>query len=140
VSGYAVRARRLFDTIPRPEEVDTMQYLLLLHFPPGQGPQEGTPEFDAEMRRWSELNAELRQAGVVLGASGLHVDATTTLRAPGGNVTVTDGPYAETKEILFSFYMLDVPDLDAATEWAAKMPSAEYGSIEIRPMMGLELT
>ena len=117
-----------------------MQYLLLLTFLPGQGPQEGTPEFDAEMKRWSELNDELREAGVVLGASGLNVDATTTVRAPGGELTVTDGPYAETKEILFSFYMLDVADLDAATEWAAKMPAAEYGSIEIRPMIGLELT
>lgn len=117
-----------------------MQYLLMLHFPPGHGPQEGTPEFDAEMERWGALNQELREAGVVLGASGLNVDAVTTVRAPGGDLAVTDGPYAETKEILFSFYMIDVPDLDAATAWAAKMPSASYGSIEIRPMVGLELT
>jgi hypothetical protein len=119
----------------------TMQYLLLLTFPPGQGPQEGTPEYDAEMQRWGELMDELRKAGVYLGASGLNPpEAVTTVRAPDGDVTVTDGPYAETKEILFSFIMLDVPDLDAAIEWAAKMPAAEYGSIEIRPMMGLELT
>ena len=88
------------------------------------------------MRRWGELNGELQRAGVLVSASGLHIDATTTVRAPGGEVSVTDGPYAETKEVLFSFYILDVPDLDAATEWAAKMPSAEYGSIEIRPMTG----
>ena len=53
-------------------------------------------------------------------------------------MTVTDGPYAETKEILFSFYMIDVEDLDAAIAWAQKMPAAEYGSVEIRPMVGYE--
>ena len=52
---------------------------------------------------------------------------------------MTDGPYAETKEILFSFYILDVADLDEATAWAAKMPSAEYGSNEVRPMVHYEL-
>jgi hypothetical protein len=117
-----------------------MEYLLLLTFPPGEGPQEGTPDFDAEMERWGALNAELREAGVVRGASGLHVDATTTVRRRDGELTVTEGPYAETKDVLFSFYILDVEDLDAATAWAAKMPSAEYGSIEVRPMVGLELT
>jgi hypothetical protein len=116
-----------------------MQYLIMLHFPPGQGPQEGTPEFDDEMRRWSELNAEMRKAGVLIAASGLHPEAVTTVRARDGELAVTDGPYAETKEILFSFYILDVPDLDAATAWAAKMPSAEYGSNEVRPMTGFEL-
>jgi hypothetical protein len=111
-----------------------MHYLLMLRFPPGQGPQEGTPEFDAEMARWGQVNEELRSAGVVVGVSGLHLDATTTVRAPAGELTVSDGPYAETKETLFSFYILDVEDLDAATAWAAKMPSAAYGSVEIHPM------
>jgi hypothetical protein len=116
-----------------------MQYLLMLHFPPGQGPQEGTPEFDAEMRRWGELNAEMREAGAMVAGSGLHPESATTVRSTDGELTVTDGPYAETKEILFSFYILDVDDLDAATAWAAKMPSAEYGSIEVHPMTGFEL-
>jgi hypothetical protein len=115
-----------------------MQYLLMLHFRRGEGPQEGTPEFDAEMARWGELNAELRAAGAMVAVSGMHVDAKTTIRAPGGELTVTDGPYAETKEILFSFYVVEAADLDAATAWAAKMPAADYGSIEIRPMVGLE--
>lgn len=116
-----------------------MRYLLMLHFPPGEGPQEGTPQFDAEMARWRELNDEMREAGVLVAASGLQVDAVTTVRAPGGDLTVTDGPYAETKEVLFSFYIVDVEDLDAATAWAAKTPSAGYGSIEVRPTTGFEL-
>ena len=116
------------------------QYLVFLTFRPGEGPQEGTPEFDAEMARWGALNNELREAGVVLGGSGLHIDAATTVRrARDGELTVTDGPFAETKETLFSFYMLEVEDLDAAIAWAAKMPAAEYGSVDIRPMVGLEL-
>jgi hypothetical protein len=115
-----------------------MQYLILLHFPPGEGPQEGTPEYDAEMERWGQLMKEMRETGVMIGASGLRIDATTTVRKPAGEVIVTDGPYAETKEILFSFIMIDVPDLDAAIEWAGKMPSAEYGSVEVRPMVGYE--
>jgi hypothetical protein len=116
-----------------------MQYLLLLTYRPEDNTQEGTPEFEAEMRRWGELNEEMKQAGVWLGASGLTADA-TTVRAPQGDVVVTDGPFAETKEVVFSFYMLEVEDLDAAIAWAAKTPAAKYGSIEITPMHGLELT
>ena len=117
-----------------------MQYLLLLTYRPEDNTQEGTPEFEAEMRRWGELNQEMRQAGVWLAAAGLKSETATTVRAPQGDVVVTDGPYAETKEVLFSFYILDVEDLDAAIAWAAKTPAAAYGSIEIHPMDGLELT
>jgi len=137
VSGRDGLARR--PAVTDDQEVTTMQYLIQLTYRPGEGPQEGTPEFDAEMAVWGALNQELREAGVVLGGSGLNVDSATTVRTRGGELTVTDGPYAETKETLFSFYMLDVEDLDAAIAWAAKMPAAEYGSVDIRPMVGLEL-
>jgi hypothetical protein len=120
------------------QEVTTMQYLLLLTYRPDDNTQEGTPEFDAEMKRWGELMAEMRSAGVVLAASGLEVESETTVRASAGDVTITDGPYAETKEVLFSFIAIEVPDLDAAIEWAGRMPAVEYGSVEIRPMVGLE--
>ena len=116
-----------------------MQYLMLLTYRPEDNTQEGTPEFEAEMRRWGELNEEMRQAGVWVGAAGLKPDATTTVRAPQGDVVVTDGPYAETKEVVFS-YIIDVEDLDAAIAWAAKTPAAQYGSIEIHAMDRLELT
>ena len=116
-----------------------MQYLLLITYRPEDNTPEGTPEFEAEMKRWGELNEEMRKAGVWIGASGLK-DATTTVRAPQGDVVVTDGPFAETKGVVFSFYLLDVEDLDAAIAWAAKTPAAKYGSIEIHPMDRLELT
>jgi hypothetical protein len=116
-----------------------MKYMLLLRFPPGQGPQEGTPEFDAEMAAWGALNDELEAGGAMLYVAGLELDdAATTLRAPKGERVLTDGPFAETKELLFSFYVIDVADLDAAVELAAKMPVAEYGSVEIRPLAVVE--
>ena len=112
-----------------------MQYLLLLTYRPEDNTEEGTPEFEAEMRRWSELNEEMRQAGIWVGAAGLKSEATTTVRSKNGEVTVTDGPYAETKEILFSVYVIEVEDLDAAIAVAAKTPASEYGSVEIRPLV-----
>jgi hypothetical protein len=116
-----------------------MKYMLMLRYPEGAGPQEGTPELDAEMQKWGTLMGELSESGVMIGAWGLEPDeASTTLRAPNGERVLTDGPYAETKETFFSFYLIDVPDLDAAIEWAAKMPNAEYGSVEIRPLSAHE--
>lgn len=113
-----------------------MQYLIMLRFPEGAGAQEGTPEFDAEMASWGRLNEELNEAGAFVTATGLHLQSETTVRSRDGELTVTDGPYAEAKEILFSFYILDVEDLDAAVAWAAKMPSTAYGSAEIIPLAG----
>jgi len=62
-------------------------------------------------------------------------DTATTVRVRDGERITTDGPFAETKEILGGFYLIDVPDLDAAIEWAAKIPASPYGSIEVRPVM-----
>jgi hypothetical protein len=116
-----------------------MKYMLLLRFPPDAGPEPGTPDFDREMKGWGTLNEELQSAGALVAAAGLELDdAATTLRAPKGERVLTDGPFAETKEVLFSYYVIDVADLDAAVEWAAKMPCAEYGSVEIRPLAAVE--
>jgi hypothetical protein len=115
----------------------TMQYLLTLTYRDGEGPQEGTPEFDAEMEIWGALNTELRGAGQMLVASGLKPETATTVRTSGGgDVVITDGPYAETKEILFSFYAIEAEDLDAAIAIARKMPATEYGSVTITAMTG----
>ena len=117
-----------------------MHYLLLLSFEPGSGAQPGTPEHDAEMKAWTELNDEMKKAGVLAAVSGLEGnESATTVRSRGGDVVLTDGPYAETKEVLFSFYVLDVPDLDAATGWARRMPAIAYGAVEVRPMVHPDL-
>jgi hypothetical protein len=118
----------------------TMQYLITLTYRDGEGPQEGTPAFDAEMEIWGALNTELRASGQVLGASGLKPETATTVRGPrGGDVVITDGPYAETKEILFSFYILDLPDLDAAIALAKRMPASRYGSVTITATAHLDI-
>ena len=116
-----------------------MKYLLTLTYRDGEGPAEGTPEFDAEMKVWNALNEELKAAGAGVVASGLQPQAVTTVRSKNGDVTVTDGPYAETKEILFSFYVIDVEDLDAAIAVAKRMPATEYGSVSITPTHGFAL-
>jgi hypothetical protein len=112
-----------------------MKYMLLLTSDPTLAPSEGTPEFDDEMSRWGRLMGELAEAGVMVGVNGLDDESTaTTVRVRDGETILTDGPYAETKEAFFSYYILDVEDLDAALEWAKKMPSVAYGSVEVRPL------
>ncbi|CAA9534169.1 MAG: hypothetical protein AVDCRST_MAG85-3944 [uncultured Solirubrobacteraceae bacterium] len=108
-----------------------MKYMLLLYSTDEKRPPRG-----ADTDRWQAVTEEMRTAGVLLDGDALHdTDAATTLR----DGTVTDGPFAETKEILGGYYAIDVPDLDAATEWARKLPIAEYGSIEIRPVFDYQL-
>ena len=77
----------------------------------------------------------IRDSGNLLAAEPLHpIETATTLRVRNGQLSVTDGPFAETKEQLGGYYIIEVPDLDAAIKWAAKIPSALNGSIEIRPL------
>jgi hypothetical protein len=112
-----------------------MQYLLSMTYRDGEGPQEGTPEFAEEMKVWGAINEDLKAAGQMVAASGLQPETATTVR---GDV-VTDGPYAETKEILFSFYIVDLPDLDAAIALAKRTPASGYGSVTITAMTGFQL-
>ena len=113
-----------------------MKYMLLLYQEPDAGPDRGTAEWDAEMARWFAVTDEMGGAGVLVAGNALQPTTTaTTLREREGEVLLTDGPFAETKEVLGGFYVIDVADLDEATRWAAKMPLAPYGSVEIRPVM-----
>lgn len=112
-----------------------MKYMLLLRQEEGNGPAEGTPEFDAEMAQWGEVMGSLGENGALVAAHGLDTEATaTTVRLRDGDALVTDGPFAETKESFFSYIIVDVADLDAALEWAKKMPNVTYGSVEVRPL------
>ncbi|MEL6983749.1 MAG: YciI family protein [Actinomycetota bacterium] len=113
-----------------------MRYMLLLYSAEDAGPQPETEEFGAEMEKWFAYTNEITEAGHMLGGEALQGSETaTTVQVRDGKALTTDGPFAETKEVLGGFYMIDVPDLDAAREWAAKIPSAPYGSVEIRPIM-----
>ena len=90
----------------------------------------------AMAQAYGSLTQEMQERGVLLAGEGLYPTPTaTTVRVRDGERSVTDGPYAETKEALGGFYVLDCKDLDEAIEWAAKIPGAQVGSIEIRPVM-----
>ena len=118
-----------------------MKYLALIYSPPmeGDSPAPGTPEFDAMMQPWVDLNTTYQNAGVMLGGEALMpTSMATSIRKSGGSTTDTmDGPFAETKEHLGGYYLLDCADLDEALGWAAKIPAATYGRIEVRPVMEL---
>jgi hypothetical protein len=82
----------------------------------------------------------LRDQGVLVAAEALQpVETATTVRVRGGRATITDGPFAETKEQLAGFYLIDAANLDEALDVAAKIPPAREGSIEVRPVRQLEV-
>jgi len=113
-----------------------MRYMLLLYSAENAGPEQGSPEQAAEMKEWFAYTEAMRTAGAFLAGDPLHgIETATTITAHDGNVISTDGPFAETKEILGGYYMVDVENLDQATEWAEKCPIARYGSVEVRPIM-----
>jgi len=116
-----------------------MHYMLLI-YTQEQAEVEATPaEQEAIMNAYFAFSKEVREAGVMLGGEALQPTTTaTTVRMRGGKMLTTDGPFAETKEQLGGYYMLDCPNLDEAIEWAAKIPGAAHGSIEIRPLVEFE--
>ena len=109
------------------------QYLLNLIQPVGEVPP---PEvLEPLMRDVAAVSDEMRAAGVWVFAAGLHQpEATTVVRPSGGDVLVTDGPYAESKEFIGGFTLIEAADLDAALEWARKLARATTLPIEVRPV------
>jgi hypothetical protein len=92
-------------------------------------------------RECMNCGSGLKRDGVLLAAEPLHpVDTATTVRVRNGKVAVTDGPFAETKEALAGFYLVDARDLDEAIQIASQIPPAREGSIEVRPVRELEVS
>lgn len=113
-----------------------MQYMLLIYGAPEAEPQYGTPAFDAMMAGYAAFSKRLVDDGAMRSGEGLQgVETATSLRVRGGKVETMDGPFATTKEHLGGYYVIDVPDLDAALKYAAMIPSASYGTVEVRPVM-----
>jgi hypothetical protein len=110
------------------------QYMLLIY-----GPAEGGPspeELQAEMPRWFEYTQALQDAGALVAGEALEPpDAARTVRLRSGERRVTAGPFAATTEVLSGYYVIDVADLAAAEDWAARIPNVHYGSTEVRPIM-----
>ena len=113
-----------------------MQYLLLIY-----DRQELWATFSEEERRryhaeYMQFTQSIKDSGHYRGGNALHpVETATTVRARDGKVQTTDGPFAETKEQLGGYYLIEAKDLDEATKIAARIPSARLGSIEVRPVV-----
>ncbi len=113
-----------------------MKYLLTLYAAPDAEPAYGTPEFEAMMGEYFGLSEKMKDTATFLAGEGLQsVQTATTLRKREGRVETLDGPFAETREHLGGFYLIEAPDLDAALRYAAEIPAARYGSVEVRPVM-----
>ena len=113
-----------------------MKYALTIYNEESGWDDLSEQEQQALTQAYGEVTQEMQEKGVMVAGEGLHPTATaTTVRVRDGERNVTDGPFAETKEQLGGFYVLDVKDLDEAIEWAGKIPGAQRGSIEVRPVM-----
>jgi hypothetical protein len=112
-----------------------MQYMLLIYTDPNGGPEQGTPEADTRRKEWFDYTATLQGDGSYVAGDALQgTDQATTVRVRDERELVTDGPFAETKEFLAGYYLIDVPDLDAALARAKRMPNIREGSVEVRPI------
>ena len=114
-----------------------MKYMLLIYSPPQE--HEPTPEeWAASMPAWQAFGEELQRRGAMVDAAPLAgVASATTVRVRDGKPVVTDGPFAETKEWLGGYYIIDAPSLDGAIEAAKMCPGAKDGSVEVRPIVDL---
>lgn len=113
-----------------------MKCMLLIYNDPAREPAYGTPEFQEMMAGFFALNDRMNADGVLRGGEGLQgVETATSVRVKSGKVETMDGPFAETREHLGGYYVIEVADLDAALSYAAMVPSAHYGTIEVRPLM-----
>src|SRR5918997_79885 len=116
-----------------------MRYLLLIYSDESRAAQMSEADMEAELQTWWEYDGALKEAGASSLGEALQPTATaTSVRDDGGKPLVTDGPFAETREQLGGFYMLDVANLDEAISWAHKCPGAKYGTIELRPIQEFE--
>jgi len=112
-----------------------MRYLLLIHDDEKIYPKMSQQEMGKMMEGYGRFTEELRASGAFRDAARLREVATaTTVRVRDGKTLTTDGPFAETKEQLGGYYLIDVKDLDEAIKWAAKIPSARLGCVEVRPI------
>src|SRR4026209_2275914 len=112
-----------------------MNYLLLIYGEEHEGVPSDPSAAQAMSDAYSVFTERIAKSGVLRGGDALEsVAMATTVRVRGGDVVVTDGPFAETKEQLGGYYLIECDDLDAAIEIAGGIPGAAFGSIEIRPI------
>ena len=112
-----------------------MQYLLMIHSDEKAMQSASKDDIGAMMAAYGAYTNAMKQAGAWVGGERLHPASTaTTVRVQNGKTQVLNGPYAEVKEQLGGYYLIEAPDLDAAIGWAARCPGAAQGAIEVRPI------
>ncbi len=113
-----------------------MQYMLLIYDAESDWGERDEAERGALMQEYFAYTDELQEAGKLVSSAPLEPSRTgQSVRVRDGEVSVTDGPFAETKEQLGGYYVVDVDTPEEAAEWAAKIPSARFGTIEVRAIM-----
>lgn len=116
-----------------------MKYLMLICANEVEEAKMTPEEGAALMAAYQAYDEAMKAAGVYVDGAPLKpVSTATTVRVRGGKVQATDGPFAETKEQVGGYYLIDAPDLDAALHWAGRCPTAPLGAVEVRPLMPLE--
>jgi len=114
-----------------------MQYLLMLYADQAGFAQMTPAQQQEAMGAYHAYTEALRKAGAYVGSNRLQpVSTATTVRVANGKSQVLNGPFADSKEQLGGYYLIDVPDLDAAISWASRCPGASHGTIEVRPLWG----
>ena len=112
-----------------------MQYMILIYGCEKEFANVGEAEMGKVYEQYMTYSKELAQSGKMIGGASLkEIAMATTVRVRNGKTVTTDGPFAETKEQLGGYYIVDVPTLDDAVKWAAKCPGAAHGSCEVRPL------
>lgn len=114
----------------------TMKYMILLYGNPADDPQPGSPEFDPWMEEFMTLDTRMAHVATVLSGEALQgVETATCLKTRKGKVETMDGPFVELREHLGGYYLIEAKNLDDAMSFAAAIPIARTGTVEIRPVM-----
>jgi hypothetical protein len=116
-----------------------MRYLLLIYGDETAYANMSEEELQADMQKWWEYDAAIKESGASPGGEALQPTATaTSVRDDNGSPLVTDGPFAETREQLGGYYLLDLENLDEAIKWAHRCAAINHGTIELRPIQEFE--
>jgi hypothetical protein len=117
-----------------------MEYLLLIYDSEAEAKNRSEAEFHQIFQEYVSFTEDLTKSGKNKGGNPLERTSTaTTVRVRNGKTVMTDGPFAETKEQLAGYYMVEAKDLDDAISIAARIPSAKFGSIEVRPIRKMNM-
>ncbi|HUG04049.1 MAG TPA: YciI family protein [Steroidobacteraceae bacterium] len=121
---------------PRRDKETVLQYLCLIYSDESQWPGLPKPEYDRVVGEYLACMDDIRKSGHYSGCNRLRpTSSATTVRVRNGRISTTDGPFAETKEQLGGYFLVEARDLNEAIQIAARIPGARYGSIEVRPVM-----